>query len=83
MIYLAHTENEGGVAYPLKDHLRGVGELETEFAEQMNPSMCEAASWAGLPHYLGKYRDEFRHNRCGTDQSETKSLVECQVSFLC
>ncbi len=60
MVYLAHTENERGVAHPLKDHLRSVGELASEFAAQMNPAMCEAAHWAGLLHDLGKYRDEFQ-----------------------
>ncbi len=59
MVYLAHTENERGVPHQLKDHLRSVGELASEFAAQMNPAMCEAARWAGLQHDLGMYRNEF------------------------
>jgi CRISPR-associated endonuclease/helicase Cas3 len=60
MVYLAHTENERGVAHQLKDHLRGVGELASEFAARMNTAMGDAGRWAGLLHDLGKYRDEFQ-----------------------
>lgn len=37
MVYLAHTENERGVAHLLKDHLRSVGELAEEFAQSRVP----------------------------------------------
>ncbi|MBA3356157.1 MAG: CRISPR-associated endonuclease Cas3'' [Pyrinomonadaceae bacterium] len=65
MVYLAHTENERGISHPLKDHLRSVGELASDFAAQMNPAMCVTARWAGLLHDLGKYRDEFQEYLLG------------------
>ncbi|MGI8733828.1 MAG: CRISPR-associated helicase Cas3' [Pyrinomonadaceae bacterium] len=64
MVYLAHTENERGATHELHHHLRSVGQLASEFAERMNPAMCEAARWVGLLHDLGKYRDEFQEYLC-------------------
>lgn len=60
MIYLAHTENNKGESHILSEHLQGVGKLAARFAQEMNPSLCEAARWAGLLHDLGKYRNEFQ-----------------------
>ncbi len=58
--FWAHTDNEAGKPHLLHDHLRSVGKLASQFAEQMNPQLCEAAKWAGLLHDLGKYRAEFQ-----------------------
>ena len=56
MDYLAHTENERGVPHQLKDHLRSVGKLASEFAARMNPAMCDAARWARRSMYNSKHK---------------------------
>jgi CRISPR-associated endonuclease/helicase Cas3 len=65
MPYLAHTENPNGQSHLLRDHLREVGNLSSDFASQIDPSFNEAARWAGLLHDLGKYRDEFQEYLLG------------------
>ena len=60
MNFLAHTENAAGQPHLLKDHLRSVGILASQFAETANPLLAEPAQWAGLLHDLGKCRDEFQ-----------------------
>ena len=73
MDFFAHTENSNGQWQPLAEHLRGVGELAAQFAEQMNPELVEPARWAGVLHDLGKYRDEFQEyllgNRKGSHET--------------
>jgi CRISPR-associated endonuclease/helicase Cas3 len=65
MPYLAHTENPNGQSHLLRNHLREVGNLSSDFASQIDPSFNEAARWAGLLHDLGKYRDEFQEYLLG------------------
>ena len=73
MPYLAHSENAEGKPHLLNEHLQGVGELAACFAQAMNPTLSEAARWAGLLHDLGKYRDEFQEYLRGARESSTET----------
>jgi CRISPR-associated endonuclease/helicase Cas3 len=69
--FWAHTENSEGNPHLLSDHLRGVGNLARQFAEDANSQLAEAAEWAGLFHDLGKYRDEFQQYLRGEREGGT------------
>ncbi len=73
MTYLAHTENSLGVPHVLSDHLRAVGELAHDFAENCNSGLSEGAQWSGLLHDIGKYRDEFQQYLQAKRDSSTET----------
>jgi CRISPR-associated endonuclease/helicase Cas3 len=71
--YWAHTKNRLGNPHHLGDHLRGVGNLARQFAEEANLQLAEAAEWTGLLHDLGKYRDEFQKYLRGESEGGTET----------
>ena len=67
--FLAHNENSQGNPHLLHEHLRCVGTLARQFAQDGNSQLGTIAEWAGLLHDLGKYRAEFQEYLRGQRQS--------------
>jgi len=57
-MFNAHSENAKGVCQTLANHLRGVAEKASGFAEEFGAA--DEARATGLLHDLGKFRDEFQ-----------------------
>ena len=56
--YIAHSENDNGVAQSMKQHSEGVAELMKSFA--LANDFTEIYSCCGLLHDLGKYSNGFQ-----------------------
>lgn len=64
--YFAHSANKHGDWHRLKDHLRSVGDLASDFLDGLKGK--EEARLAGLLHDLGKYGDRFQNRLHGKDR---------------
>lgn len=67
-MYFARSANETGQRQLLADHLRNVGKLAGDFAEDAGLPR-EMGEWAGWLHDLGKYSDEFQDKLRKEDRS--------------
>lgn len=70
-MFFARSENESGQRQLLADHLRNVGQLAGQFAEEAGLPR-EMGEWAGWLHDLGKYSQEFQTHLLKKD----RDLVE-------
>ncbi len=68
--------NDPGARWqPLKEHLVGVSELATHFAQQASPGdkeFANIAKWSGLLHDLGKCSDKFQQMLTDVVQGKPK-----------
>jgi CRISPR-associated endonuclease/helicase Cas3 len=66
-MYFARSSNDVGNRQLLSDHLRNVGRLSGQFAEEIGLPH-EMGEWAGWLHDLGKYSDEFQRHLLNEDR---------------